>query len=196
MGLQMLLKLLLALAIPLWSQTACGQVLARLDLSPTKASAPTVGRGESSYTWDLYVCPIGPLPVQFDELRYIFPEIRLYSRAKQEAVLAQRVSQSLPALFVKWGGRFTEIGGVALQAETALKKSPSQVGTAVTVGGLGMQLAVAWASKDVPKYVISNPVPDVIALKSCADFTALAAYGKAPVTIGPRRVDPLGGVKP
>jgi len=54
---------------------------------------------------------------------------------------------------------------------------------------------VAWASKDVPKYVISNPVPQTLTLKDCADYTALAVYGKAPAVIGPRRVDPIGAGK-
>jgi len=181
---------ILLIALSLLSVARC-QVLVRVDLSPSKASAPIVGRGVSSYEWDLLICPAGPLPVQWDEVRLEFPEIRFYSRIKQDAVLAERIAETPTARFVKWGGRFTEFAGVGVQIETALKKSPAQWGNGMTAIGLGMQLGVAWAKKDVPQYAISNPVPDVLDLKKCADFTNLAAFGKAAVSIGPRLVRPI-----
>jgi len=176
--------------------TAHCQILMRADLSPTKASAPLLGHGVSSYEWNIIVCPAGPLPVQWDEARLEFPEIRFYSRVKQDSVLAERIAESAAARFVKWGGRFAEVGGVGVQIETALKKSPAQWGNGITAVGLGMQLGVAWASKDIPKYAISNPVPDMLDLKKCGEFSNLAAFGKADVSIGPRLVRPVQKVDP
>jgi len=178
--------LLLALSL-----SARGQVLVRADLSPTKASAPLLGHGVSSYEWDIIVCPAGPLPVQWDEARLEFPEIRFYSRVKQDSILAERVAESPAARFVKWGGRFGTAGGVAIQVETTLRKSPSQLGNGVAAVGLVVQGLVGWASKDIPKYAISNPVPDTLDLKKCNEFSNLAAFGKADVSIGPRLVRPI-----
>ena len=182
---------LLLIALSLLSIARC-QVLVSMEFMSSAGTAPLIGRGIAAATVNVHVCAAGPLPVPFDVVRFNFPEIRLYSLEQQSAILSQRVAESLPARIAKWGGRFAEVGGVGVQIETALKKSPSQLGNGMTAVGLGVQLAAAWASKDVPKYVISNPVPQTLTLKDCADYTALAVYGKAPAVVGPRRVDPIG----
>jgi len=172
--------------------SAHAQVLVSMELMSSKGSAPLVGRGISAYTWNIHACQIGAA-VPFDAVRMNFPEVRLYSLDQQNAILAARVAHSLPAEIAKWGGRIGTGGGVVIQAEAALKKSPSQLGNVISASGLIAQGIVAWAEKDTPRYAISNPVPQKIDLGvgNCADYSALAVYGKAPSVLGPRRVDPI-----
>jgi|SRR5882724_10424447 len=183
---------LLAL-IALTAVAARCQVLVSMELMSSKGSAPLVGRGIAAYTWNLHFVQIGPQGVPFDLVRFNFPEVRLYSLEQTNAILAARVAHSLPAEIAKWGGRIGTGGGVVIQAEAALKKSPSQLGNVISASGLIAQGIVAWAEKDTPKYAISNPVPQKIDLGvgNCADYSALAVFGKAATVVGPRRVDPI-----
>ncbi len=121
----------------------------------------------------------------------------MYSLEQQSAILSQRVAQSWPVRIAKYGGYGTAAAGVTVQAEAALKKSPSQLGTVLSIAGLAIPAIIAVTSKDTPHFVISNPVPQKIDLGAgnCADWTNLATFGKAAVVLGPRRVDPIGATK-
>lgn len=186
----------------LWLAALCacparGQVVVSMDIVPGKALKSQIGIGGAAYPWNLHVCAIGPQPVPFQAIRLEFPELRFYLADQQTAILATRVSSSAPARLAKAAGYLALAAGVALQANAAFNKSSSQVGTAVSTGA-GIATAVqALLAKQVPSYQLTDPVPPVISLSqgSCADYTALAAAGHAPVTIKVRRVDPIAPAK-
>lgn len=169
------------------------QVIVSLELV-TSGTAGIVGTGKEAYAWNMLVCSVPPgNPVPMQLIRIEFPEVRLYSVEQQSEILAARVAHSPAAVALRVGGYVTASAGLALTIEKTLRKSPSQLGTVVTVGGLAVPLLQSLLTKQLPSYRIPNPAPAVVQLPvgGCNEYTMLAAYGKAAVVIGPRRVNPL-----
>ena len=172
---------------------AHAQVIVSMDLLSGKGAAAQLGRGIGAYTWAVHVCAAGPAPVSWTLIRMNFPEVRFYSKEQADDILAARVNASFAKRVLNISGYVAAAAGLGIQVENTLHKSPSQLGTAISIGGLAMPVITALATKNVPSYRITDWPPDVIALGTgkCEDYTALAAYGKAPETIQPRRIDPL-----
>jgi hypothetical protein len=183
------MKLLLFSALTLHAQ-----VDVYMNLMGGAGAAAQLGKGIGAYTWNVAICSAGAAPVPFTKIRMGFPEVRIYSKEQAMDILSTRVNHSLAKKIVTWGGYGTATIGIGVQYNNTQKKSSSQLGTGLTAGGLFVPLVISLASKSVPNYQISNFPPDVIALPvgACADYTVLAAFGKAPQVIPARRIDPLG----
>lgn len=169
------------------------QIIVSMDLMSTKGTSPAIGRGVGAYTWNLHMAPIGAIPVPFTLIRMNFPEVRLYSRTQQDAILAQRIADSPARHTLKWLGYLSAGAGLGLQINNTLSKSPSQIGTVITLGGLALPVVTTLATSQLPAYAIKDPCPDTIQIPmgGALDCTALANFGKASVSIPPRRIDPI-----
>ena len=181
--------------IGLWLCAAVvnAQVLVQMQIMPSAGTSPEVGHGIAAYTLNIHVTGIGPQKVPFTTVRMEFPEVRLYSIEQGADILAMRIEKHPASVIAKWAGYPAVIGGTAVSAANALNKSASQLGPAVTAAGLISALVGTMTSQQIPRYKIANPPPDYIDLKANeqADYTWLCAKGNAPVSIGPRRVDPI-----
>lgn len=158
----------------------------------TDGTAPLVGRGIAAYTVNIHVTPTGPVPVTFTAIRQWFPEVRFYSMEQGAAILAARVSHSLPVELTRILGFAAGGAGVGVTVVEKISKSPSWFGTVMTVGGLAVPVIESMLSKAAPNYQITNPPPATIRLQAgeSGEYTWLCARGNAPVTITARIVDP------
>jgi hypothetical protein len=187
------MKLALHLGILCLPLTA--QITVSMNLMSSAGTAPLLGKGLSAYAWNLRVCAIGPtpIPIPWALVESNFPEVNFYTFSQSTAILNARVDHSFAYRATQVLGYGGAAIGLGVTIENTLHKSPSELGPIITAGGLLIPAAQALFSKNIPKYAIDNPPPAIIALGAgqCADYTALAAFGKAPASIPMRRIDPL-----